>query len=62
MVDLLFSLPLWLLATVLNVWLMSFALAGLWIVRRHILPRMRLGYDDAYFAAAVMQSVMLSTG
>lgn len=62
MIDLLFSLPLWLLATVLNVWLMGIALAGLWVVRRRLLPRMGLGYDDAYFAAAVVQSVMLLYG
>jgi hypothetical protein len=61
-IDLLFSLPLWLLALVLNAWLMGTVLAGLWIVRRHVLPRLRLGYDDAYFAAAVVQSAMLLYG
>ncbi len=59
MIDFLFSMPSWLLALVLNVWLMSLAIVGLWIVRRRVLPRMRLGYDDAYFAAAVVQSAML---
>ncbi|MGH7302023.1 MAG: hypothetical protein ACRELZ_01955 [Candidatus Rokuibacteriota bacterium] len=62
MIDLLFSLPLWLLAIVLNVWLMGVALAGLWVVRRRVLPRMQLSYDAAYFAAAVVQSVMLLYG
>jgi hypothetical protein len=62
MIDFVFSLPLWLLAVVVNVWLVGFAAAGLWIVRRHVLPRMRLGYDDAYYAAAVVQSVMLLYG
>ena len=42
-----------------NAWLMAFALVGLWLVRRHVLPKMRLSYDDAYFAAAVVQSAML---
>jgi Protein of unknown function (DUF4239) len=59
MIDFLFSMPSWLLALVLNVWLMSLVVVGLWIVRRHVLPRIRLGYDDAYFAAAVVQSAML---
>jgi Protein of unknown function (DUF4239) len=62
MINLLLSLPLWLLAIVLNVWLMGIALAGLWIVRRLVLPRLRLQYDDSYFAAAVVQSVMLLYG
>jgi hypothetical protein len=62
MIDFLFSIPLWLLAITLNAWLMGFALVGLWLVRRHVLPRMRLGYDDAYFAAAVVQSAMLLYG
>ena len=59
MIDFLFLMPSWLLALVLNIWLMGLAIVGLWIVRRHLLPRMRLGYDDAYFAAAVVQSAML---
>ncbi len=62
MIDFLFSMPWWLLALMLNVWLMGLAIVGLWIVRRHVLPRMRLGYDDAYFAAAVVQSAMLLYG
>jgi hypothetical protein len=62
MIDFLFSLPLWLLALVLNVWLVGFALLGLWIVRTNILPHMRLKYSDAYFGAAIVQSVMLLYG
>jgi Protein of unknown function (DUF4239) len=44
---------------VLNSWLVGIAVLGLWIMRRHVLPRMGLKYDDAYFAAALVQSVML---
>src|SRR5689334_10212120 len=62
MIDFLFSLPLWLLAAILNAWLMGFGLLGLWVVRRWILPRMSLRYDDAYFGAAVVQSAMLLYG
>src|SRR5262245_30557864 len=62
MIDFLQSLPLWLLAVVLNVWLMGLALVGLWVVRRWILPQLNLAYDDAYFGAAVVQSCMLLYG
>jgi hypothetical protein len=62
MTDFIFSLPLWLLAIILNVWLMGIALVGLWIVRRYVLPRMLLTYDDAYYAAAIVQSAMLLYG
>jgi hypothetical protein len=62
MTDFIFSLPLWLLAIILNVWLMGIALVGLWIVRRYVLPRLLLTYDDAYYAAAIVQSAMLLYG
>ena len=42
MIDFLFSLPLWALALVLNVWLMGFALVSLWAVRRWVLPLLSL--------------------
>ena len=61
-VEFLVSLPLWLLAVVLNVWLMGFALAGLWFVRRYVLPGMRRDYNDAFFAAAIVTSAMLLYG
>jgi hypothetical protein len=62
LIDFLSSLPLWLLGAVLNASLVGFALAGLWAVRRWVLPRLGLGYDDAYLAAAVAQSVMMLYG
>ncbi|HWP11744.1 MAG TPA: DUF4239 domain-containing protein [Ramlibacter sp.] len=63
MMDVLFSLPLWALAIVLNVWLMSFSLASLWGLRRWILPRLHLNTDASlFYAAAVMQSVMVLYG
>lgn len=62
MIDFLFTLPLWLLAVLLNAWLMSTALIGLWIVRGRIEPRMRLTYPDAYFAAVMVQSAVLLYG
>jgi hypothetical protein len=61
-IDFLFAIPLWLLAVILNAWLVAVALGGLWLTRRYILPRMRLRYDDAYIAAAAVQSAMLLYG
>ena len=40
MIAFLERLPLWLLAIVLNAWLMGTVLVGLWIFRRHVLPRL----------------------
>ena len=62
MMDFLTSLPLWLLATVLLIWLMGTAVVGLWLVRRYVFPELRLGYEDAYYAAAVVQSAMMLYG
>ena len=61
--DFLFSLPLWLLATALNLWLMGFALASLWAVRRWLLPRLRVGGDSTlFFGVAAMQSALVLYG
>ena len=59
LIDFLSSLPIWLLAVVLNAWLIGMAVLGLWFVRRQLLPRMRLTYPDANYAAATAQSAML---
>ena len=62
LIDFLFALPLWLLAVVLTAFFGSFALGGLWVVRRYVLPRLDLRYEDAYYAAVMVQSVMLLYG
>ena len=60
MIDFLFALPLWALAVVLNIWLMSFALMGLFVFRRWLLPKLRIHTDAAlFYINAVMQSAML---
>ena len=62
-IDFLFSLPLWALAVVLNVWLMGFALVSLWALRRWVLPRLSLNTNASlFFGAAVMQSAMVLYG
>jgi hypothetical protein len=63
MIDFLVSLPLWVLAVILNVWLMGFALVSLWALRRWVLPRLRINTDAAlFYGAAVMQSAMVLYG
>jgi hypothetical protein len=60
MIDAVYSLPLWALALGLNFWLMGFALASLWGLRRWVLPRLRLDNNATlFFGAAVMQSAMM---
>ena len=62
MIDFLFSLPLWLLAILLNAWLMGFGVIGLFIARKRLLPLLHLRYEDAYIGAVVVQSSMLLYG
>ena len=56
------GLPLWLLAIVLNVWLMGSVLVGLRIFRRHVLPRLGINFNNAYYVAPLMQSSVLLYG
>jgi len=63
MIDFLFSLSLWTLAVVLNVWLIGFSLASLWALRRWIVPRLHINTDASlFYGAAVMQSAMVLYG
>jgi uncharacterized protein DUF4239 len=63
MIDFLLSLPLWALAIVLNIWLISFVLLSLWALRRWILPRLHINTDASLFlGAAAMQSAMVLYG
>jgi len=52
-------LPLWLLAIVLLASLWSTVLVGLWVFRRHVLPRLQVNFNNAYYVAPLMQSSML---
>lgn len=61
-VDFIVWLPLWLMSVVLMVWLSVTGLAAHWAAKRWVLPSLKLGYEDAYFAAAVVQSAMLMYG
>ena len=54
MIDFLFSLSLWTLAIVLNVWLIGFSLASLWALRRWIVPRLHINTDASLFYGAAV--------
>ncbi|HEY4368765.1 MAG TPA: DUF4239 domain-containing protein [Steroidobacteraceae bacterium] len=63
MISLLSSLPLWMVAVILNVWMIGFSLICLWLLGRWVLPKLQIGHDDAlFYAAAVMQSAMVLYG
>ena len=58
----LFDLPLGVLGVLLFLWLAGTGLGALWIARRWVVPRWRLRYEDAYFAAALAQSAIVMYG
>ncbi len=62
MIEFLERLPLWLLAIVLNAWLMGFVLVGLWLFRRHVLPLLQINSNNAHYVAPLMQSSVLLYG
>lgn len=60
--DLLFSIPIWLFGLLLMLTLSAFSVVGLIIVRRRILPKFRIAHEDANFGATITQSVMVFYG
>ena len=62
MLDFLFNLPLVVVGTAIIVLLCVFALSGLAIFSRHILPRLKLGAEGSVFTSAMMQAVMVFYG
>jgi hypothetical protein len=62
MFDSLFDLPLVIVGTAIVVLLCAFALSGLAIFSRHILPRLKLGPEESVFTSAMMQAVMVFYG
>jgi len=59
MFDSLFNLPLVVVGAVIIVSVCVFALSGLAIFSRHILPRLKLGAEESVFTSAMMQAVMV---
>jgi hypothetical protein len=62
MFESLFDLPLWMVGSVIIGSLSLFAVTGLLVVRRRVLPRLRVATEDSDFTGAMMQSVMVFYG
>jgi hypothetical protein len=62
MFESLFDLPLLVTGPAIIVLLCVFAIAGLLLVRRCVLPRLRIHIEDSEFSGAMVQSVMVFYG
>lgn len=62
MPDSIFDTPLALAGPVIILTLCAFGLVGLLLVRRHVLPRMRVHAEDSEFSGAMVQAVMVFYG
>ncbi len=62
MLDFIFDLPLVIVGAAIIVLLCVFALSGLAIFSRHILPGLKLGAEENSFTSAMMQAVMVFYG
>ena len=62
MFEALFDLPLLITGPAIVGSLCLFAVAGLTVVRRRVLPRLRIHVEDSEFTGAMMQSVMVFYG
>jgi Protein of unknown function (DUF4239) len=62
MFESIFDNPLWISGPVIIAVLCAFAVAGLLLVRRRVLPRLRIESGDSDFTGAMLQSVMVFYG
>ena len=62
MFDFLFDLPLVVTGPVIIAALWLFAIVGLLLVRRHVLPRLRIHHGDSELTATVVESIMVFYG
>ena len=62
MFDSLFDLPLVVVGAAILILLCGFALSGLAIFSRYILPRLKLGPEESAFTGAMMQAIMVFYG
>ena len=62
MFDFLFDLPLIITASLIIAALWLFAIVGLLVVRRHVLPRLRIHHEDSELTATVVLSIMAFYG
>src|ERR1700758_5763644 len=62
MLEPIFDLPLIITGPAIVGSLCLFAIGGLLLVRRHVLPRLRIHHEDAHFSGAMVHSVMVFYG
>ena len=62
MMGFVFDLPLIVVGPGLILLLVTFAVGGLALFRRHLLPRLRFGHSDAHFSGAMLASIMVFYG
>lgn len=62
MFEYLFDLPLWVAGSVIIGTLCLFSVVGLLVVRRRVLPRLRVEGGDSEFTGSMLQSVMVFYG
>lgn len=62
MLESLFNLPLFIAGPAIIGSLCLFAIGGLLLVRRYVLPRLRIQMEDSEFSGSMMQSVMVFYG
>jgi hypothetical protein len=62
MIEFLFDLPLWITGLAVVVSLCLFAIGGLFLVRRRLLPRLRIRNEDSEFIGTMVQCVMVFYG
>ena len=58
----LFDIPLWIVGPTIIAALCAFAVVGLILVRRRVIPRLRVESGDSEFTGAMLQSVMVFYG
>lgn len=57
-----FDIPLFIAGPAIILLLCLFAIGGLLLVRRHVLPRLRIHHEDSHFSGAMVHSVMVFYG
>jgi hypothetical protein len=62
MPDSFFHLPLWVTGGLIILGLCTYSLSGLVLIRRCLMPRMRVSGDDSDFTGAMVQAVMVFYG
>ena len=62
MFESIFDIPLWVMGPAIIATLCAFAVVGLLLVRRRVLPRLRVEGGDSEFTGAMLQSVMVFYG